>query len=129
VGRGLLSFFSSWPGVPEDDERRKEWTASESRVTTSYLPINRGWPSIEGGVEVTVEVCSDASKPKEECSACRSLMILDCFSVFDLLRILCHSVVGTSFGSYTPSSSCGGTDQIVLLLRYVACSSEQGVGG
>jgi hypothetical protein len=72
---------------------------SESRVTTSYHPINCGWPSIEGGVEVTVEVCSDASKLEKERSACRSLMILGCFSVLDILSILYHSAISTSCGS------------------------------
>jgi hypothetical protein len=62
-----------WPGVSEDDERRKAWAALDSKVTTSYHPINCGWPSIEGGVEVMVEVCSDASKIEEERPACRSL--------------------------------------------------------
>jgi hypothetical protein len=102
-------------------------TVSESRVTTSYHPINRDWPSIEGGVEVTIEVCSDVSKPEKECSACRSLMILDCFSVLDLLSILRHSAVGTSFRSYAPSGSCGGTDQIVIPRQYVAQSHQRGV--
>jgi hypothetical protein len=65
--------LGGWPGVSKDDERRKEWIASESGVTTSYHFHNRGWPSIEGGVEVTIEVCSDTSRPERERSACRSL--------------------------------------------------------
>jgi hypothetical protein len=89
-------------------------------VMTSYLSHNHGWPSIEGGVEVTIEVCSDVSKLGKECSACRSLMILDCLSVFDLFSILCHSAVSTSFGSYAPLGSCGGTNQIVVPIQYVA---------
>jgi hypothetical protein len=71
--RRPLSPLKGWPGVSEDDERQKARAASDSKVTTSYHSINRGWPSIEGGVEVTVEVCSDASKIGEEGSACRSL--------------------------------------------------------
>jgi hypothetical protein len=62
-----------WPGVSEDDEYRKEWIALESRVTTSYHPHNRGWPSIEGGVEVTIKVCSDALETEKKHSTCRSL--------------------------------------------------------
>jgi hypothetical protein len=121
--------LEGWPGVSEDDERRKEWAASESRVTTSYHSINRGWPSIEGGVEVTIEVCSDASKHEKERSACRSLVIIDYISVPDLLSFLYHSAVGTSFGSCTPSGSHGGIDWVVVLIRYVACGGERGVGG
>jgi hypothetical protein len=37
--------LDGWPG---NDEHRKEWVASDSRVVTCYLPINWGWPSIEG---------------------------------------------------------------------------------
>jgi hypothetical protein len=48
----------SW-GIPEDDPRRKTWIESDSRITESYLPINRGWPSVEGGVDVSIEVHSD----------------------------------------------------------------------
>jgi hypothetical protein len=97
--------LEGWPGVSEDDDCRKEWAVSESRVTTSYHTINRGWPSIEGGVKVSIEVRSDALNSEEKCSACRSLMILECFSVLDLLSLLCHSAVGTSFGSCTSLGS------------------------
>jgi hypothetical protein len=83
--------------------------ALDSKVMTSYHPINWGWPSVEGGVEVSVEVCSDASRLKE-CSACRSLMVPGYFSVLGLLSILCHSAVSTSCGSYAPSSSSGGVN-------------------
>jgi hypothetical protein len=41
--------LEGWPDVSEDDKDRKVWIASDSKVTTSYLPINRGWPSVEGG--------------------------------------------------------------------------------
>jgi hypothetical protein len=55
--------LGGWPGT---EEHHKEWVASDSRVRTSYHSINCGWPSIEGGVKVTVEVCSDASKIEDE---------------------------------------------------------------
>jgi hypothetical protein len=79
-------------------------------VTTSYHPHNHGWPSIEGGVEVTIEVYSDTSKLERKRSTCRSLMIIDCFSVPDLLSFLCHSAISTSIGSCTSSGSRQGTD-------------------
>jgi hypothetical protein len=92
--------------VSEDDDRRKEWTASENKVTTHYHSINCGWPSVEGGVEVSIEVCSDALKSEEERSACRLSVIIDCLSVSNLLSLLCHSAVGTSGGSCaSPGSS------------------------
>jgi hypothetical protein len=36
-----------------------------------------GWPSVEGGVKVAIEVCSDTTELKREHSACRLLMIID----------------------------------------------------
>jgi hypothetical protein len=41
---------------------------------------------------------------QREHSACRLLMIIECFSVSNLLSLLCHSSVGTSIGSCAP---CG----------------------
>jgi hypothetical protein len=49
-----------WPGVPMD-------------AVWPYRIGADGWPSIEGGVEVSVEVCSDASAHQREHSACRCL--------------------------------------------------------
>jgi hypothetical protein len=97
--------LEGWPGIPVDDERRVEWLASESRVSTSYPPHNRGWPSVKGGIEVAIEVCSDVVELERERSTCRSLMIIDCLSVPDLLSLLCHSAIGTSLGSCTSSGS------------------------
>jgi hypothetical protein len=58
-----------WLGVSKDDERQKAWAASDSQVTTSCLPINHGWPSVSGEVEVKIEVVENV----EEHSACRCL--------------------------------------------------------
>jgi hypothetical protein len=91
--------LEGWPGISDDDEHRVEWSASESRVMTSYPPHNRGWPSVEGGIEVAIEVCSDVVELEGKRSTCRSLMIIDCLSVPDLLSLLCHSAIGTSLGS------------------------------
>jgi hypothetical protein len=57
--------------------------------------VSRGWPSMEGGVEVSVEVRLDLSD-LEEHPACRSLVSIGCLSVLDLLSFLCYSAVGTS---------------------------------
>jgi hypothetical protein len=79
-------------------------------VSVSYHAHNRGWSSVEGGIEVSIEVKSDAVEPESGRSTCRSPMIIDCLSVSDLPSSLCHSTVGTSLGSCTPSSSCRGVD-------------------
>jgi hypothetical protein len=96
---------------------------------TRYHSVNCGWPSIEGGVKVAIKVCSDASKPEEECSTCRSLVIIDYLLVPDLLSFLYHNAIGTSFGSCAPSGSHRGIDQVVILIQYAACSGERGIGG
>jgi hypothetical protein len=79
-------------------------------VTESYLPVNRGWPSMEGGIDVSVEVHSDLQDSVEECPACRSLIPIGCFSVFDLLSFLCYSTVGTSGRSCASSRPCQSVD-------------------
>jgi hypothetical protein len=72
-------------GISKDDPCRKVWIESDSRVVTRYLPINRGWLSIEAGVEVSIEVRSDLKDSEEDCPTCRSLIFMGCLSVFDLL--------------------------------------------
>jgi hypothetical protein len=49
-------------------------------VSVSYLASYRGWPSVERGVKVSVEVCSDLKNSEEECSACRLLVPIVSFS-------------------------------------------------
>jgi hypothetical protein len=97
-------------GVPVDDEHWVEWSTSDNKVLVSYPSLNRSWPSVERGVEVTIEVRSDIVEPESGRSAYRSLMLIDRFSVPDLLSSLCHSTVSTSIGSCTLSGSCQGTD-------------------
>jgi hypothetical protein len=63
-------------------------------VTTLHA-VSRGWPSMEGGVEVSIEVRLDLSD-LEECPACRSLVSRGCLSVPNLLSLLCYSAIGTS---------------------------------
>jgi hypothetical protein len=57
--------------ISGNDPRRKEWVESDSRVKISHLATNQDWPSVEGGVEVSIEVCSDLKDSEEECPACR----------------------------------------------------------
>jgi hypothetical protein len=54
-----------WPGVPAD----AVWPSYDAGDPTR----THGWPSVERGVEVVVEVCSDASECQREHSACRCL--------------------------------------------------------
>jgi hypothetical protein len=82
-----------------------------------------GWPSVEGGIEVSVEVRSDLSD-LEEHPACRSLVSLGRLSVPDLLSFLHYSAVGTSGGSYAPPRSHRGLNSFVIPQEYVACRFE-----
>jgi hypothetical protein len=76
-----------------------------------YAPIGAdGWPSVEGGVEVSIEVVSDTVELERERSACRLPLIIGCLSVFNLLSLLCHSTIGTSLGSCAPFSPHRGFD-------------------
>jgi hypothetical protein len=61
--------------VPEDDPRRLDWQASDSKSFTTVHAISRGWPSVGGGVEVSVEVRSNAGDIAEECATCRCFCI------------------------------------------------------
>jgi hypothetical protein len=72
-----------WPNVPAE----ARW----------HAPIGAdGWLSVEGGVEVSIEVVSDAVELERDCSACRLPVIIGCLSFSNLLSPLCHSTVGTS---------------------------------
>jgi hypothetical protein len=57
--------------VPEDDPRRGDWQASDAKLFSTAHAISNGWPSVEGGVEVSVEVCSNAEDVVQERTACR----------------------------------------------------------
>jgi hypothetical protein len=61
--------------VPEDDPRRGDWQAPDNKLLTTVHAISHGWPSVAGGVKVSVEVRSDAGDIAEECTACRCLCI------------------------------------------------------
>jgi hypothetical protein len=90
-----------WPSVPAD-------TVWPYRIGAD------GWPSIEGGVKVSIEVVSDTVELERECSACRLPMIIGCLSFSNLLSPLCHSTVGTSDGSCASSSSRRGFGYVVV---------------
>jgi hypothetical protein len=90
--------------ISEDDPRRQGWLASDAKLVTTLHAMSRGWLSVEGGIEVSVEVRSDLLD-SEERPTCRSLVSIGCHSVPDLLSFLCHSAVGTSGRSYTSPHS------------------------
>jgi hypothetical protein len=106
----------SWATVPtdsdagwdlqEDDPRRQAWLLSNEKLFTTCHAMSRGWPSVEGGVEVSVEVHLDLKDSEEEHPACRSLVFMGYLSVPDLLSFLCYSAVSTSSGSCTSPHSC-----------------------
>jgi hypothetical protein len=110
---------SCWK-IPDDDPRRKEWIELDSRMVISYPAINWGWPSMERGVEVSIEVHSDLKDFEEECPACRLPMLIDSLLVPDLLSSLHHSTVGTSDRSCTSSRSCCRADLVIVSNYYVA---------
>jgi hypothetical protein len=61
--------------VPEDDPRHLDWQTSDCKLFTTAHAISCGWLSVAGGVEVSVEVRSNAGDIAEECSACRCFCI------------------------------------------------------
>jgi hypothetical protein len=61
--------------VPEDDPRQGDWQASDTKLLTTVHAISHGWPSVEGGVEVSVEICSNTEDIVEEHTACRCFCI------------------------------------------------------
>jgi hypothetical protein len=67
------------------------------------VPSSARWPDLEVGVEVSVEVHSDVGDLVQGNSACRLLMFIGCLSAPDVLSLLCHGTVGTSFGSCSPA--------------------------
>jgi hypothetical protein len=61
--------------VPEDDPCRLDWQASDSKLFTTFHALSCGWPSVAGGIEVSIEVRSNTGDLVEECAACRCFCI------------------------------------------------------
>jgi hypothetical protein len=66
--------------VPEDDPCRLVWQASDEKLVMTLYAISRGWPdrswpSVEGEVEVSVEVHTNVEDIAEERTACRCFRI------------------------------------------------------
>jgi hypothetical protein len=57
-------------------------------VSVSYPVSHWGWPSVEGGVKVAIEISSDLKDSEEERPTCRFPMSTVCLSVSDLLSLL-----------------------------------------
>jgi hypothetical protein len=90
--------------VPEDDPRG-DWQASNTKLFMTVHAVSRGWPSVAGGVEVSVEVRSNAEDIVEECTACRCFVFILICS-FNLISRLYYSSVGTSNGSCISARPC-----------------------
>jgi hypothetical protein len=60
--------------IPADDPRHGDWQASDNLFMTVHA-VSRGWLSVEGGIEVSVEVCSNTGDLAEERTACRCFCI------------------------------------------------------
>jgi hypothetical protein len=97
---------------------------SDEKLFTTFHAVSRGWPSVEGGVEVSIEVHSDLKDSEEEFPACRSLVFIGCLSVPDLLSLLCYSVVGTSCRSCASSCFRQGAHSFLVPEKYIACCLE-----
>jgi hypothetical protein len=61
--------------IPADDPHCEAWQASDTKLFTTSHAISRGWPSVEWGVEVSIEVHSNAGDLTEERTACRCFCI------------------------------------------------------
>jgi hypothetical protein len=93
---------SGWD-VTEDDPYHYRWVASDAKLFTTLYAMSRGVrPSVEKGIEVSIEVHSDL---QEEHPTCRSLVPIGYLSVLDLLSFLCYSAVDTSNRSCTSFGS------------------------
>jgi hypothetical protein len=68
-----------WPGVPSD----AKWPSHSEGLLHAD-----GRPDLEVGIEVSVEVRSDVEDLSRGNSACRSLMIIGCFFISNLLTQL-----------------------------------------
>jgi hypothetical protein len=112
----------SWD-IPEDDPHRLAWQASDAKLVTTMHAMSRGWPSVEGGIEVSVEVRSNAGDLAEERSACRCFVfVLIC--PFNLISRLYYSSIGTSDGSCASSGSHCRIDLVLVSQFYVAQGLE-----
>jgi hypothetical protein len=67
--------------ILEDDPHRQAWLASDEKLFTTFHTMSQGWLSVEGGVEVSIEVHSDLKDSEEERPACRLLVFMGCLSV------------------------------------------------
>jgi hypothetical protein len=88
--------------------------------------MSRGWPSVEGGIEISIEVHSDLEDSEKERPACRSLVFIGYLSVSDLLSFLCHSAVGTSGGSCASSGPHRGAYSFIVSSEHASCRLERG---
>jgi hypothetical protein len=74
----LTNSTSDGWGVAESDHW---WVGSDEQLFTTVYAMSRGtWPSVESGIEVTIDIHSvlEGSVDKE-CSACRLLYLLIAF--------------------------------------------------
>jgi hypothetical protein len=64
----------SWE-IPKDNPHCLAWQASDAKLVTTMHAMSCGWLSVEGGIEVSVEVRSNAGDLVEERTACRCFCI------------------------------------------------------
>jgi hypothetical protein len=61
--------------VPADDPRRLGWQVSDDKQIATLHAVSSGWLSVEGGIEVSIEVRSSVGDLTEVRTACRCLCI------------------------------------------------------
>jgi hypothetical protein len=116
------SYDIGWD-IPEDDPRRLAWQASDDTLVTTMHAMSHGWPSVEGGIEVSMEVRSNAGDLAEGHSACRCFaLVLIC--PFNLISHLYYSSIGTSDGSCASSGPHCQIDSVLVPQFYVARGLE-----
>jgi hypothetical protein len=118
-----------WKAIEEGNAAIKWGFADSASSEEGWpgVPSDAAWPDLKVGIEVSVEVHSDVEDLSRGNSACRSLVIIGCLSVSNLLSLLCHCAVSTSLGSCSPSDrSCRGSYSFVLSCQYASYRLERG---
>jgi hypothetical protein len=64
----------SWD-VPANNPHHRDWQASNNKLLMTVHAVSRGWLSVEGGIEVSIEVCSNVGDLARESTAYRCFCI------------------------------------------------------
>jgi hypothetical protein len=101
----------SWE-IPEDDPCRLAWQASDAKLVTTMHAMSRGWPSVEGGIEVWRFVPMQGIWSKSALPVGAFVFVLIC--PFNLISRLYYSSVSTSDGSCASFGSHRRVNSVVV---------------